>query len=132
MSLDCLKALELNLFENHKINVKRKELYLDNEISLDIEISKIQNMCHINANTSIELMDEDVVSLLDLLNATSRTGWYRYDKEKQLLELLTTIWIENISDSSTIQEVVDTVLIELSVNHLLLLFMGNKKNGKRR
>lgn len=132
MSLDCLKALELNLFENHKINVKRKELYLDNEISLDIEISKIQNMCHINANTSIELMDEDVVSLLDLLNATSRTGWYRYDKEKQLLELLTTIWIENISDSSTIQEVVDTVLIEFSVNHLLLLFMGNKKNGKRR
>lgn len=132
MSLDCLKALELNLFENYKINVKRKELYLDNEISLDIEISKIQNMCHINANTSIELMDEDVVSLLDLLNATSRTGWYRYDKEKQLLELLTTIWIENISDSSTIQEVVDTVLIELSVNHLLLLFMGNKKNGKRR
>lgn len=132
MSLDCLKALELNLFENHKINVKRKELYLDNEISLDIEISKIQNMCHINANTSIELMDEDVVSLLDLLNATSRTGWYRYDKEKQLLELLTTIWIENISDSSTIQEVVDTVLIEFSVNHLLLLFMGNKKNVKRR
>lgn len=132
MSLDCLKALELNLFENHKINDKRKELYLDNEISLDIEISKIQNMCHINANTSIELMDEDVVSLLDLLNATSRTGWYRYDKEKQLLELLTTIWIENISDSSTIQEVVDTVLIEFSVNHLLLLFMGNKKNGKRR
>lgn len=132
MSLDCLKALELNLFENHKINVKRKELYLDNEISLDIEISKIQNMCHINANTSIELMDEDVVSLLDLLNATSRTGWYRYDKEKQLLELLTTIWIENILDSSTIQEVVDTVLIEFSVNHLLLLFMGNKKNGKRR
>lgn len=132
MSLDCLKALELNLFENHKINVKQKELYLDNEISLDIEISKIQNMCHINANTSIELMDEDVVSLLDLLNATSRTGWYRYDKEKQLLELLTTIWIENISDSSTIQEVVDTVLIEFSVNHLLLLFMGNKKNGKRR
>lgn len=132
MSLDCLKALELNLFENYKINVKRKELYLDNEISLDIEISKIQNMCHINANTSIELMDEDVVSLLDLLNATSRTGWYRYDKEKQLLELLTTIWIENISDSSTIQEVVDTVLIEFSVNHLLLLFMGNKKNGKRR
>ena len=132
MSLDCLKALELNLFENYKINVKRKELYLDNEISLDIEISKIQNMCHINANTSIELMDEDVVSLLDLLNATSRTGWYRYDKEKQLLELLTTIWIENISDSSTIQEVVDTVLIEFSVNHLLLLFMGNKKNVKRR
>lgn len=132
MSLDCLKELESNLYENHKINIKRKELYLDNEISLDIEISKIQNMCHINASAFIELKDEDVVPLLGLLNATSRTGWYRYDKEKQSLELLTAIWIENISDSSTIQEVVDTVSIEFSVNHLLLLFMGNKKNVKRR
>ena len=126
MNSEILKSNFNNL---HSTKLNRIEHLLNQDIFIELQVCLLQNMCHIQGSTHLELSISKIESMIQNLNTSSKIGWYRYDQKNKELELLTTIWIQDTSNE-VIQELVDSVSLELSVTSMLITFLGNSANGK--
>ena len=129
MNSEILKSIKSNFNDLHSTKLNRIEQFLDQDIFIELQACLLQNMCHIQGSTHLELSILKIESMIQILNTSSKIGWYRYDQKNKELELLTTMWIQDISNEA-IQELIDSVSLELSVTRMLIAFLGNSANGK--
>ncbi len=128
--MDTLQKSDKKSKQYTSKTLKRIERYLDHDISILVRIGTLQNMCHIEASTPIDMNHSNFETIIQILNHSSKIGWYRYVSETHELELVTTIWMENTSNKEVIQELIDMVTVELSVSSLMFPFLGQENHDE--